>query len=62
MKKIKCFFGMHDWTCAAEEGIKATPEQIANGVDGFFDYAKMFCKNCGTVAEISKQHLKQPKQ
>lgn len=48
---LKCRFiilGGHDYTCALDEGIKATPEQLES-VDGFFDYAKMYCKNCGHV-------------
>ena len=44
----------HDWTCAAAEGVQATPEQLANGVDGFYDYAKMYCKRCGNESEISR--------
>ena len=39
--------GGHDWTNAAQEGIKATPEQIQAGYDGFMDYANMYCKKCG---------------
>jgi len=45
---IKCRFN-HDWTCAAEEGIPATQEQTDALIDGFFDYAKMYCKRCGEV-------------
>lgn len=44
----------HDWTCAAAEGIPATPEQLANGIDGFYSYAKMYCKRCGKESEISR--------
>ena len=46
--RFKCFDG-HDWTCAAEQGIKATEEQINTGVDGFTDYAKMYCRRCDHV-------------
>jgi hypothetical protein len=41
----------HDWTCAHDEGIPVTKEQIAARVDGFFDYAKMYCKRCGHVSK-----------
>lgn len=44
----------HDWTCAAAEGIPATPEQLASGIDGFYDYAKMYCKRCGKESQISR--------
>lgn len=42
----------HEWTCDAAEGIKPTPEQVAGGVDGFYDYAKMYCKRCGKVSDL----------
>jgi len=44
----------HDWTCAAAEGIPATPEQLTNGIEGFYDYAKMYCKQCGKESQISR--------
>ena len=43
----------HDWTCDAAEGIPATPEQLATGIEGFYDYAKMYCKRCGKVSDLS---------
>jgi len=47
---VKCkIFNNHNWTCAAQEGIKPSEEQLQNGVDGFFDYAKMYCKDCGKI-------------
>lgn len=46
----------HDWTCAAEQNIPPTAKQLADGVDGFFDYAKMYCRRCGHEAEISRKH------
>ena len=45
---IKCLID-HDWTCAHDEGIPATEAQLAAGVDGFMDYAKMYCKRCKHV-------------
>lgn len=46
----------HEWTCAAAEGVKATPEQLASGIDGFYSYARMYCKHCGAESEISRTH------
>ena len=49
-----CKIGDHDWTCALEEGQdKPTQKQIDDGVEGFYDYAKMYCKRCGTISELS---------
>jgi hypothetical protein len=51
LKLFLCYrfspFPMHDWTCAAQEGIPATPKQLADGVAGFWDYATCYCKRCG---------------
>lgn len=44
--------GDHDWTCAAAEWIEPTPLQIKNGVVGYADYAKMYCKRCGKVSTL----------
>ena len=42
--------GSHDWTCAVDEGQdKPTQKQIDDGIDGFYDYAKMYCKRCPKV-------------
>jgi hypothetical protein len=49
------FFGNHDWTCDASEGIAPTYEQTHNGMRGFLDYAKMYCKRCGVESELSKR-------
>ena len=38
----------HDWTCAADQGIKATPEQLKS-INGFWDYATMYCNKCGYI-------------
>ena len=37
----------HDWTCAASEGLPPTEAQLRGGVEGFWDYATMYCKRCG---------------
>ncbi len=45
--------GIHTWTCNAEKGIKATPEQLKS-VEGFWDYAKMYCDCCGKHSKLNK--------
>lgn len=45
----------HKWTCNHEQGIKPTKEQLENGIEGFYDYAKMYCKICGNESKLSKQ-------
>ena len=45
--------GDHKWTCAAQEGIPATDAQLHAGVDGFKDYARMYCKRCGKESDLS---------
>jgi predicted oxidoreductase len=46
---------IHDWTCAAEEGVRPTKAQVEGGVAGFFDYAKMYCRRCGRVSKASRR-------
>jgi hypothetical protein len=50
---LRCFLGHHDWTCAAAEGVKPTPAQLAGGMAGFKDYATMYCKRCGRISELN---------
>jgi len=47
--------GSHAWTCAAQEGIPATDEQLNSGIKGFKDYARMYCKRCGQESEVSRK-------
>ena len=57
MKTIEqwwCGIKGHDWTCAVEEGIKPTKVQLANGMDGFMDYATTYCKKCGHVLTLKR--------
>ena len=55
-KVLACYvFRFHDWTCASAEGVPATPKQIADGIDGFYDYARMYCKRCGKESELSER-------
>lgn len=45
---FNCYlFKWHDWTCAAAENIPPTEAQLKGGVEGFWDYATMYCKRCG---------------
>ena len=55
---FRCLGG-HDWTSAAMEEKTPTDDQLANGIDGFYDYTAMYCRRCGHVSELSKrnQHL-----
>jgi len=62
--KLKTFINCkilktHNWTCKAQENIKPTQEQLKkeNIVNSFWDYAMMYCKDCGTVSELSKQMI-----
>jgi len=43
--------GDHNWTSAVQENIKPTPEQLSS-VAGFFDYAKLYCKDCKKESKI----------
>jgi len=45
--KLKCFFGIHNWTTANQENIPPTQEQMDAGDAGFKDYCKVYCKDCG---------------
>ena len=44
--------GDHDWTCDSAEGIPPTDSQLDAGVDGFKDYARMYCKRCYKESEV----------
>jgi hypothetical protein len=62
MKRIKIWFNCkvlkwHDWTCAKEQNISPTPEQLNNGFEGFCDYAKMYCSRCGKISKYSTEML-----
>lgn len=52
---IEChIFQFHDWTCANQEGIKPTKDQLNKGVDGFWKYACMYCARCGKISKLNK--------
>ena len=62
LKSIKDFIQCkilknHVWTSKAEQGIKPTPEQINGGVDGFWDYAEVYCSKCGETSSLSDDAL-----
>jgi len=56
IQQIYCLFGFHEWTCNADQNIKATQAQINNGIDGFWDYAKMYCKHCKTESKLNSRN------
>lgn len=49
-----CFTGDHDWTSAANEGMKPTQKQQDDGVLGYWDYAKMYCGRCGKLSDLNR--------
>lgn len=53
-RKLKQFFCHHDWTCAAIEGIEPTAEQLL-GLEGFKDYAKMYCRKCEYESKLNER-------
>ena len=55
-RNFLCFIGEHEWTSAVEQGIKPTEKQLKDGVKGFKDYAKLYCKYCPTESKC-KTHL-----
>lgn len=51
---FRCLHG-HGWTYNAEQKIPPTLAQLEGGVEGFFDYAKMYCKRCGYEYQLNKR-------
>ena len=43
---LRCWTGDHEYTCNAEQDIPPTEKQVLNGLDGFKDYAIMYCNRC----------------
>jgi hypothetical protein len=54
IKKIICWLKGHQWTCHAMKGIKPTPEQLQS-LEGFLDYARMYCSRCGAMSKLNKK-------
>lgn len=50
-----CELDGHELTCAAAEGIPPTEKQLADGLDGFYDYATVYCRRCGYVYELDRR-------
>lgn len=46
--------GHHEWTSAVRKGEKPTDEQINKGVDGFWEFARMWCDRCGKPSKLNK--------
>ena len=41
----------HKWTCKAHQGIKPTDMSV----EGFCEYATMYCERCGYISELSRR-------
>lgn len=54
LKKLTCL-GIHEWTCDAAEGIP--PRPLPQTLEGFFLYARMYCKRCGYISPLSNRRL-----
>jgi len=48
-----CAFNGHKWTSKANEGIKASKDEIEDGITGFYRYARMYCKRCGKYSKLN---------
>ncbi len=66
-QKLSCLAGLHDWTCANDQGIAVAdvPEAIAymnqgDYLKGFYRYARMYCANCGTIYPRSLDKEREP--
>ena len=50
---LTCYMlGSHDWTSAAQEGVKPTKEQLKS-IAGFYEYSNMYCKKCGKESNLN---------
>lgn len=59
-EKLLCLIiGGHDWTSKADEGVKPEfekdlKEMSADEIlNGFWDYAEMYCKRCGKSSGLN---------
>ena len=56
LKLIRCkLLNFHNWTSLSLLGVDPTKEQSNGGYEGFKEYAKMYCKDCGTESELNKR-------
>lgn len=54
IKQWLCGLVGHNWTCLAQQGIDPNPEQLKT-VNGFYDYAKMYCARCDYESALNKR-------
>ena len=47
-------WSFHDWTSDAAQGIPPKPEHLKS-IEGFWNYATMYCKRCGHISNLSKR-------
>ncbi len=52
--EVQCLIMGHDWTSEAIKGIPPTKKQTDDQMNGFWDYAKMYCDRCGAISRLSK--------
>lgn len=60
LKLLQCAFVSHDYTSAVEEGLDPTTDQIERGIDGFWEYSRIYCKRCGYKYPPEKMPSHQP--
>lgn len=54
-------FKWHNWTTAVQEGIEPSIEQCKT-TEGFWEYAKMYCKECRYVYPKSLELIEDAKR
>lgn len=52
--KLKCCLLGHKWTANVEKKIPPTDKQLRSGIEGFWDYARMYCDRCGKQSRLNK--------
>lgn len=53
---ISCkVFNLHDWTSSALKDIPPNKNQLDSGLEGFSDYAKMYCDRCGKESKLNSK-------
>ncbi len=61
IKKFLCGLTGHNWTSTAMEDLPPTKKQLEDGADGFFDYAKMYCRRCQCISKLNTRNGEQRK-
>ena len=54
IKQWLCGLVGHNWTFLGHHGIDPKPEQLKT-VNGFYDYAKMYCSRCDYESSLNKR-------